>query len=156
MLIFTLSIIWHRLTRDHLCWHSITKILRNGPRAHFPFKNLDALKCGGWRYLYPQPPKWSLGKAAVDGRIGQSGAPPDTVRCASHVTQPLGLTVGALTSGATGQSGGAPDSHSSLSGAPSAPALTLRALSAHCSLLQTIVGAVSRCSAWHTGQSGEL
>jgi hypothetical protein len=20
-----------------LCWHSITKILRNGPRAHFPF-----------------------------------------------------------------------------------------------------------------------
>jgi hypothetical protein len=36
-LIFTLSIIWHRLTHDHLCWHSITKILRNGPRAHFPF-----------------------------------------------------------------------------------------------------------------------
>jgi hypothetical protein len=35
-----------------------------------------------------------------------------------------------------------------------APALTLRALSAHCSLLQTTVGAVSRCSAWHTGQSG--
>jgi hypothetical protein len=32
-----LSIIWHRLTHDHLCWHSITKILRNGPRAHFPF-----------------------------------------------------------------------------------------------------------------------
>jgi hypothetical protein len=27
---------------------------------------------------------------------------------------------------------------------------------AHCSLLQTIVGADSRCSAWHTGQSGEL
>jgi hypothetical protein len=22
-----------------LCWHSITKILRNGPRAHFPFTN---------------------------------------------------------------------------------------------------------------------
>jgi hypothetical protein len=35
-----------------------------------------------------------------------------------------------------------------------APALTLRALSAHCSLLQTIVGAVSRCSTWHTRQSG--
>ena len=34
-----------------------------------------------------------------------------------------------------------------------APALTLRALSAHCSLLQTTVGAVSRCSAWHTEQS---
>ena len=35
-----------------------------------------------------------------------------------------------------------------------APALTLRALFAHCSLLQTTVGDVSRCSAWHTGQSG--
>jgi hypothetical protein len=35
-----------------------------------------------------------------------------------------------------------------------APALTLRALSVHCSLLQTTVGAVSRCSVWHTGQSG--
>jgi hypothetical protein len=38
-LICTLSIIWHRLTHDHLCWHSITKILRNGPRAHFPFRS---------------------------------------------------------------------------------------------------------------------
>jgi hypothetical protein len=39
-----------------------------------------------------------------------------------------------------------------------APALTsaraIRALFTHCSLLQTTVGAVSRCSAWHTGQSG--
>jgi hypothetical protein len=33
-----LSINWHRLTLKHLCWHSITKILRNGPRAHFPFR----------------------------------------------------------------------------------------------------------------------
>jgi hypothetical protein len=30
-----------------------------------------------------------LVEAAVDGRTGQSGAPPDTVRCASHVTRPL-------------------------------------------------------------------
>jgi hypothetical protein len=29
--------------------------------------------------------------AAVDGRTRQSGVPPDTVRCASHVTQPLGF-----------------------------------------------------------------
>jgi hypothetical protein len=35
----------------------------------------------------------------------------------------------------TGQSGGAPDSHCLLSGAPSAPALTLRAQSAHCSVV---------------------
>jgi hypothetical protein len=68
-----------------------------------------------------------------------------------------GSTVGALTSGATGQSGDAPDSHCSLSGAPSGAcsdsARVVRALFTHCSLLQTIVGAVSRCSAWHTEQS---
>jgi hypothetical protein len=27
----------HRFTFKHLCLQSITKILRNGPRAHFPF-----------------------------------------------------------------------------------------------------------------------
>jgi hypothetical protein len=37
-LICTLSIHGYRFTFKHLCWHSITKILRNGPRAHFPFK----------------------------------------------------------------------------------------------------------------------
>jgi hypothetical protein len=45
-LICTLSIIWHRLTHEHLCWHSITKILRNGPRAHFPFTVLPSSRCG--------------------------------------------------------------------------------------------------------------
>jgi hypothetical protein len=49
-----------------------------------------------WRWLgggiySPQPPKQLLGVAAIDGRTGQSGAPPDAVRCASHVTQPLGF-----------------------------------------------------------------
>jgi hypothetical protein len=39
----------------------------------------------------PQPPIQPLGQAAIDGRTGQSGAPPDSVRCASHVTQPLGF-----------------------------------------------------------------
>jgi hypothetical protein len=39
----------------------------------------------------PQPPIQLLGQAAFDGRTGQSGAPPDTVRCASHVTQSLGF-----------------------------------------------------------------
>jgi hypothetical protein len=52
----------------------------------------------------------------------------------------------------------APDSHCSLSGAPSGAALTLRALSAHCSRsLFTFADdrwRSSRCSAWHTGQSG--
>jgi hypothetical protein len=46
-----------------------------------------------WRWLgdiySPQPPKQPLGVAAVDGRIGQSGVLPNSVQCASHVTQPL-------------------------------------------------------------------
>jgi hypothetical protein len=53
------------------------------------------------------------------------------------------LTVEALTDWGTGQSGVAPDSHCLLSGAPSSAALTLHALSAHCSLLQTTIGAVA-------------
>jgi hypothetical protein len=39
----------------------------------------------------PQPPKQSLGRAAIDGRTGLSGAPTDAVRCASHITHPLGF-----------------------------------------------------------------
>jgi hypothetical protein len=37
--------------------------------------------------IYSRP----LENSVVDGRTGQSGVPPDTVRCASHVTQPLGF-----------------------------------------------------------------
>jgi hypothetical protein len=52
---------------------------------------------------------------------------------------------------ATGQSGGAPDMSCSLSGAPSgAYSDSTRAVAlftVHCRLLQTTVGAVSRCSA---------
>jgi hypothetical protein len=58
---------------------------------------------------------------------------------------------------ATGQSGGAPDRSCSLSGAP---ALTseraVRTLFTVPVALQATVGAGSRCSAWHTGQSSEL
>jgi hypothetical protein len=39
----------------------------------------------------PQPPNNCWGWAAVDGHTEQSGASPDVVRCASHVTQPLGF-----------------------------------------------------------------
>ena len=50
---------------------------------------------------------------------------------------------------ATGQSGGAPDSHCSLCGAPSGAcsdsARVVRTV--HCTLLQTTVGILSRCSA---------
>jgi hypothetical protein len=51
-----------------------------------------------------------------------------TVRCASHVTQPLGFgscrLLEALSSSGTGQSGAAPDRHCSLFGAPLTTALT--------------------------------
>jgi hypothetical protein len=36
--ICTLFILGHIFTFKHLCLHSITKILRNGPKAHFPFR----------------------------------------------------------------------------------------------------------------------
>jgi hypothetical protein len=36
-MICTLSTPFHSLTQKHLCWHSNTKILRNGPRVHSPF-----------------------------------------------------------------------------------------------------------------------
>jgi hypothetical protein len=76
----------------------------------------------------PHPPKQPLGVDAVDGRTGQSGAPLDTVRCASHVTHLLGFghrrLLEALSSSGTGQSGAAPDRYCSLSGAPLAAALT--------------------------------
>jgi hypothetical protein len=44
-----------------------------------------------WGIYSPQPLKQPLGVAAVDGHTGQSGAPPDTVWCASHITQLLGF-----------------------------------------------------------------
>jgi hypothetical protein len=37
LVICTLFNYGHIFTFKHLCLHSITKILRNGPRAHFPF-----------------------------------------------------------------------------------------------------------------------
>jgi hypothetical protein len=59
---------------------------------------------------------------------------------------------------ATGQSGGAPDSHCSLHGAPfgacSNSACAVRTLFTVPVALQATVGAGSRCSAWHTRQSG--
>jgi hypothetical protein len=53
---------------------------------------LGWLEWRGLRGIYsPQPPNNRWGGATVDGRTGQSGAPPDAVRCASHVTQLLGF-----------------------------------------------------------------
>jgi hypothetical protein len=75
-------------------------------------ENLDALKCGGWGVFLALTTKVAVGEA-VCRRAHR------TVRCASHVTNRLSSTIGALTCGTTGQSDGAPDSHCSLSGAPS-------------------------------------
>jgi hypothetical protein len=61
-----------------------------------------------------------------------------TVRCATGhcpVRQPRHQAVGASDNWATGQSGDAPDSNYSLSGVPSAPALTSTRAGAHCSVL---------------------
>jgi hypothetical protein len=46
---------------------------------------------GGWGYLYPNQQTSRLVEVAIAWRTEQSGAPPDTVRCASHVTRPLGF-----------------------------------------------------------------
>jgi hypothetical protein len=87
-------------------------------------KNLDALKCGGWGVFIAPTTKMAVGEAVC--RWAHR-----TVRCASHVTQPLG-SIGALIVGTAGQSGGAPDRYCSLSGAPSGAcsdsARTVRAL----------------------------
>jgi hypothetical protein len=72
-------------------------------------------------FYSPQPPIQLLGKAVVDGRTGHC-----PVRQPRHPTVRVLMvsTVGALASCGTGQSGAAPHSHCSLSGAPSAAALT--------------------------------
>jgi hypothetical protein len=44
---------------------------------------------GGWGIYSPNHQTSRLVKAAVAWRTGQSGAPPDTVRCTCHVTKPL-------------------------------------------------------------------
>jgi hypothetical protein len=104
-----------------------------------------------------------LVEAAVAWRTGQSGAPPDTVRCAAMSLGRWILTVGASVFWATGQSGGAPDRSCRLSGAPSGACLTSACTVAHLMRLQATVGAVvaitplaQRTVRCYTGQSGEL
>jgi hypothetical protein len=66
------------------------------------------------------------------------GTPDSPVRQPRHPTVRVMTvsTVGALIAWATRQSSATPDSHCSLSSAPSGAALTLRELSAHCSLFR--------------------
>jgi hypothetical protein len=91
-------------------------------------ENLDALKCGGWGVFIAPTTKRIVGEGFC--RMAHR-----TVRCATGhcpVCQPRHQAVGfrpweLLTTGP-------PDSHYSLSGAPSAPALTSARVVAHCSV----------------------
>jgi hypothetical protein len=118
-----------------------------------------------------------LVKAALAWRTGQSGAPPDTVWCACHVTQPLDSDRWSFCLLGHRKSGGAPDRSCRLSGAPSGASLTSARTVVHLMLLQATVGAevavvplthrTVRCATGqsgappdtvrcYTGQSGEL
>jgi hypothetical protein len=54
-------------------------------------ENLDAIECGVVGVFIAPTTKNGRWETAVAWRTGQSGAPPNTVRCASHVSQPLGF-----------------------------------------------------------------
>jgi hypothetical protein len=124
-----------------------------------------------------QPPKEPLVRASVAWRTEQSGAPPDTVRCASHVTRPLGFDrwsfclLGHRTvRWCTGQLGGTPDSSVVHRTGPVdclvrrlARALTFARATVHCSAFNVFcrrpLEQSSRCSAGtpdspvHTGHT---
>jgi hypothetical protein len=116
-------------------------------------KNLDALKCGGWGVFIAPTTKVGVG----DGCCSMAHW---TVRCASHVTQPLGFDRW------SSNMWGHRNNHCSLSGAPSGACSDFCARSCtvhvHCSLLQTTVGVDSVAPLAHrkvwcyTGESGEL
>jgi hypothetical protein len=74
-MICTLFMHGHKFTFKHLCVHSITKIPRNGPRAHFPFSDLQldgGGKRAGLRALpLPQPQGFSSpGLGRGECRVG--------------------------------------------------------------------------------------
>ena len=94
---------------------------------------------GGWGNYNPNHQTSRLVEADVAWRTGQSGAPPDSVWCASHVTRPLGSDRGALTCGPAWLSGGAPDKSCRLSGVPPARALLFCARWRTFNALQTTV-----------------
>jgi hypothetical protein len=119
-------------------------------------ENLDALKCGGWGVFIAPTTKMTVGGGCY--RMAHR-----TVRCATGhcpVRQPRHQAVGfrpleLLTTGP-------PDSHYSLSGAPSARALTSARAVAHCSVaddrwrLEPLLRLVHRTVRCYIGQSGEL
>jgi hypothetical protein len=106
--------------------------------------------------------KMAVGEA-ICRRVHQTvrcatGHCPVRVRCASHVTQPLGFN--RWSSDMWGHrtvwwcTGQALFTVRCAFCACSDSARVVRVLFTHCSLLQTTIGVVCRCSAWHIGQSG--
>jgi hypothetical protein len=120
------------------------------------FRNLGCLEWWWSGVIYsPQPPHsrwgWLLSMGALD-----------TVRCASHVTQPLGFgrcrPLESLSSSGTGQSGAVPDRDYSVSGAPLTGGSDSARTVHHCSS-ESSTFVVDRCTkelllCWCTGQSG--
>jgi hypothetical protein len=101
-------------------------------------ENLDALKCGGWGVFIAATTKMTVGEAVCRWAHRTVWCATDTVRCTSHVTQPLGFDC---------WSSDRWDHRTVTVHCPVrllAPTLTLRALFAHCSALQVSVG-VDRC-----------
>jgi hypothetical protein len=94
---------------------------------------------GGWGIYNPNHQTSRLVEAAVAWRTGQFGAPPDSVRCASHVTCRWVPTVGALSCGPAWLSGGATDKSCRLSSVPPARALLLCARMRAFNALQSTV-----------------
>jgi hypothetical protein len=123
-------------------------------------ENLDTLKCGGWGVFIAPTTKVAVGKATVDGRTGQSGAPPDTVRCASHVTQLLGFD--RWSSDKWGHRTVTVHCLVRLLAPTLTSARAIRTIHCYCTLLQSTVGAVAVAPLAHwtvrcyTGQSSEL
>jgi hypothetical protein len=112
-------------------------------------ENLDALKCGGWGVFIAPTTKVAVGE-------GSCWRAHRTVRCASHVTQPLGFDRWSSNMW----------SHRTVRWCTGQSLFTVRcafwrllwlcARSPHCSLY-TFADDRWRCSrysAWHTGQSG--
>jgi hypothetical protein len=89
---------------------------------------------------------WLLSMGSLDSPVRQPRHPTVRVLTVS--------TVGALSPCGTGQSGAAPDRYCSLSGAPSAVALTLRELSMHCSIFAGVC--CSRSLHWSCCSAGAL
>jgi hypothetical protein len=106
---------------------------------------LDAWSGGGWGVFIALNHQIAVGTGCYRWAH-------QTVRCASHVTQPLGFgrcrPLEALSSSGTGQSSAASDMYCSLSGAPLTGDSALpRTVPLILQLLQSTVARRSRCSA---------